>query len=70
MMQKVKKIRFSMQNSSSFSFIFKFEFAFFSLVISGKLYCGPEVDIWSAGVILYAFLCARLPFDDEVTHKS
>ncbi|CAH1773361.1 unnamed protein product [Owenia fusiformis] len=34
-------------------------------VISGKLYAGPEVDIWSAGVILYALLCGTLPFDDE-----
>eukprot|EP01117_Protostelium_nocturnum_P012923 TRINITY_DN4783_c0_g3_i1.p1 TRINITY_DN4783_c0_g3~~TRINITY_DN4783_c0_g3_i1.p1 ORF type:complete len:520 (-),score=183.32 TRINITY_DN4783_c0_g3_i1:28-1587(-) len=34
-------------------------------VISGKLYAGPEVDIWSCGVILYTLLCARLPFDDE-----
>ena len=34
-------------------------------VISGRLYAGPEVDIWSCGVILYALLCGRLPFDDE-----
>ncbi|KAI6182839.1 5'-AMP-activated protein kinase catalytic subunit alpha-2 [Aphelenchoides bicaudatus] len=34
-------------------------------VISGKLYAGPEVDVWSAGVILYALLCGTLPFDDE-----
>jgi len=34
-------------------------------VISGKLYAGPEVDIWSSGVILYALLCGTLPFDDE-----
>ncbi|KAF5748973.1 SNF1-related protein kinase catalytic subunit alpha KIN10-like isoform X1 [Tripterygium wilfordii] len=34
-------------------------------VISGKLYSGPEVDVWSCGVILYALLCGTLPFDDE-----
>lgn len=34
-------------------------------VISGKLYAGPEVDVWSSGVILYVMLCRRLPFDDE-----
>lgn len=34
-------------------------------MISGNLYAGPEVDVWSCGVILYALLCGTLPFDDE-----
>ena len=34
-------------------------------VISGNLYAGTEVDVWSCGVILYALLCGTLPFDDE-----
>lgn len=35
-------------------------------VFSGHLYAGPEVDVWSCGIILYALLSGRLPFDDEI----
>ena len=29
------------------------------------MYAGPEVDIWSCGIILFALLCGYLPFDDQ-----
>ncbi|GIX61071.1 histone kinase SNF1, putative [Babesia caballi] len=34
-------------------------------VICGKSYSGPEIDIWSCGIIFYVLLCGCLPFDDD-----
>ncbi|ORY01928.1 Pkinase-domain-containing protein [Basidiobolus meristosporus CBS 931.73] len=34
-------------------------------LLSAKAYTGPEVDIWSIGIVLYVLVCGKVPFDDQ-----
>ncbi|CCK71268.1 serine/threonine protein kinase KIN2 KNAG_0G02110 [Huiozyma naganishii CBS 8797] len=36
-------------------------------LLKARPYLGPEVDVWSFGVVLYVLVCGKVPFDDEVS---
>ncbi|KAF9890291.1 serine/threonine-protein kinase KIN2 [Aspergillus nanangensis] len=38
-------------------------------LLQAKQYTGPEVDVWSFGIVLYVLVCGKVPFDDQSMPK-
>ena len=34
-------------------------------LLQARAYVGPEVDVWSFGIVLYVLVCGKVPFDDQ-----
>ncbi|PLW14917.1 hypothetical protein PCANC_14770 [Puccinia coronata f. sp. avenae] len=34
-------------------------------LLNAKAYIGPEVDVWSFGIVLFVLVCGKVPFDDQ-----
>ncbi|KAH8112519.1 kinase-like domain-containing protein [Phellopilus nigrolimitatus] len=65
----IKIIDFGLSNLNSpyahlFTFCGSLYFAAPEL-LNAKVYTGPEVDVWSFGVVLYVLVCGTVPFDNQ-----
>ncbi|PTU22606.1 hypothetical protein P175DRAFT_0507427 [Aspergillus ochraceoroseus IBT 24754] len=38
-------------------------------LLKAREYTGPEVDVWSFGIVLYVLVCGKVPFDDQSMPK-